>query len=78
MTDDNRTTLNVDRDEHRATREVKREYGESWTDVLRFYREHRAEVSVGDPDLAAEIQALRERVERVPESTADELEARRR
>jgi len=45
MTGD-RTTLNVATDEHRATREVKDEYQDSWTDVLRFYREHRPGVSV--------------------------------
>jgi len=47
MTGD-RTTLNIATDEHRATREVKDEYGESWTDVLRFYREHRDDVSVSN------------------------------
>jgi len=46
MTD--RTTLNIDKEEHKATREVKEEFDESWTDVLQFYREHRHELSIPD------------------------------
>jgi len=41
-----RTTLNIDKEEHKATREVKNEYNESWTDVLKFYRNHRHELSL--------------------------------
>lgn len=44
MTD--RTSINIAQDEHKATRDVKNEYGESWTDVLRFYREHRPDVGI--------------------------------
>jgi len=58
-----RTTLNVAQDEHKATREVKDEYDESWTDVLQFYREHRPTVSVDASsdtvqELASEIDAM--------------------
>jgi len=61
MTDTDRTTINIGKEEHRATRDVKADYGDSWTDVLRFYREHRSELSVSDTqgidpdDLAARI-----------------------
>jgi len=42
-----RTTINVDKGQHEATREVKEEYGDSWPDVLAFYERHRPTVQVG-------------------------------
>lgn len=52
MTDEtpDRTTLNVVGTMHREAREVKGRHGESWTDVLRFYVEHRGDVSVCNGD----------------------------
>jgi hypothetical protein len=72
MTSD-RTTLNIATDEHRATRDVKDEYGESWTDVLRFYREHRGGVSVSD-NRAVDTDALvTDLVAQLPKAVADEV-----
>jgi len=74
MTD--RTTLNIDKEEHKATREVKEEYDDSWTDVLQFYREHRHELSLNNGDvntteLESEIDKLQELVEQIPERSAE-------
>jgi hypothetical protein len=82
-----RTTLNIDGDVHRKTRDVKDTFGESWTDVLRFYARHRSEVSLSDDDgdsldagtlaeLESEVARLADAVEQAPERTADELEGR--
>lgn len=50
-----RTTLNIDKTVHQNTRQVKNEFGESWTDVLRFYERHRAEVALADADATGEL-----------------------
>jgi len=53
-----RTTLNIDSDVHKSTRDVKDEYDDSWTDVLRFYREHRSELSLSDGDTTEREQTI--------------------
>jgi len=76
MTD--RTTLNIDSTEHKAAREVKDEYDESWTDVLQFYRRHRHELSLENDGESNSVEVDYERLggevaERVdtPESATD-------
>ena len=43
-----RTTINVPQEVHKDARDVKKEFDESWTEVLRFYADHRAELSLSD------------------------------
>jgi len=43
-----RTTINVPQEVHKDARDVKDEFDESWTEVLRFYADHRAELSLSD------------------------------
>jgi len=70
-----RTTINVPQDTHKACAAVKEDFNESWTDVLMFYTEHRADVEVtGNQDFAELIELL----ERVPERTADKFETKYR
>jgi hypothetical protein len=70
-----RTTINVPQDTHKACASVKEEFDESWTDVLMFYAEHRADLEVtGTQDFAE----LKELLERVPERTADTFETKYR
>jgi hypothetical protein len=67
MTD--RTTLNVDGGEHKAARDVKDEHGDSWTDVLRFYREHRPQVSLNGDTPTPDIDT-----DAIADSVADVLD----
>ena len=74
---ENRTTASVTKDEHQKASEVKDEYGESWNDVLRFYRNHRDEVALSDggdgqadgelADSLAEIEKRTGRIEQALE-----------
>ena len=43
-----RTTINIPQEVHKDARDVKDEFDESWTEVLRFYADHRAELSLAD------------------------------
>jgi len=70
-----RTTINIDKAEHRQTREVKAEYDDSWTDVLQFYREHREEVSVTATSESSEMNID---YAEIANRTADEVERRLR
>ena len=59
-----RTTINVDSEQHKATRKVKDEYNDSWPDVLAFYARHRPTVQV---EASEPIDSGSERTELVAE-----------
>jgi len=70
-----RTTINVPQDTHKACAAVKEEFDESWTDVLMFYAEHRADLEVTGNQ---QLEELKELLERVPERTAEQFERKYR
>lgn len=47
MSENTRTTVNVSKESHQAASTVKDEADESWSDVLEFYAQYRADLSVG-------------------------------
>jgi len=76
-----RTTINVPKGQHSDARDVKEKYGETWEDVLAFYRYFReefpekprfdAEVSVGGLDEADKSVEINEAA--LAEALADYL-----
>lgn len=57
---ENRTTVGVKKARRDAAGEVKDEFGESWNDVLQFYENHRADVSLSDSGQSVDTDALAE------------------
>lgn len=65
MSENTRTTVNVSKESHQYASTVKDEFDESWSEVLEFYANHRAELSVGSDGGTVDVEGIHEKLDRI-------------